>query len=181
MVDDERLINRMLAGDAQAFRLILDQHVGPISNYVNRMTNSSAETEDIVQETFVRLWSNRGSFNPQKARLTTWLHRIAHNLAIDNFRRTSRLEDGREALESGTTPGPEVEHEASASAKKIAAALQLLPERQRSAIIMCHYQELSNKEAAAILDVSVDALESLLARGRRKLREHLIQQEGESP
>jgi RNA polymerase sigma-70 factor (ECF subfamily) len=171
---DRQIVDNMLAGEEQAFRQVLDHHLGPISNYVKRMISNSAEAEDIVQETFIRLWSLRSNYDPERARLTTWLHRIAHNLCIDSHRKNNRDSGDRElksVIDEKTTP--EVNHINASMSELVKHALMKLPERQRSAIVMCHYQGLSNKDAAAILDVSVDALESLLRRGRKTLKDAL--------
>lgn len=139
--------------------------------------------EDIRQETLLRLWTQADRWRPEIAALSTWLHRIAHNLCIDHLRRTSRLvgepEDGE--IESLTHGSSDADRDAGGTdphhalgqhrlGDQLREALATLPERQRSALILCHYQGLSNRDAAEVLDVSVDALESLLARARRKLR-----------
>ncbi|MFT4769353.1 MAG: RNA polymerase sigma-70 factor (ECF subfamily) [Glaciecola sp.] len=169
------LVGRVAKGDRAAFGVLVEQHQRPLSNYARRMLSDVSGADDIVQETFVRLWTRAGSFNSATARLTTWLHNIAHNLCIDSFRRNARLEftDDEARLESADT-GPYADFEAMEKADRVRLALQGLSERQRSALLMCHYQGLSNRDAAKILDVSVEALESLLARGRRRLKEELL-------
>jgi RNA polymerase sigma-70 factor (ECF subfamily) len=133
------------------------------------MMGNPFDAEDITQEVFFRLWQRIQKFDPAVARLSTWLHKIAHNLCIDHFRK--QKPDGMldpDELTGGMEPPTELLQRLQTT--NIGQAMQELPERQRSAIVMCHYQGLSNREAAVILDVSVDALESLLSRGRRKLR-----------
>jgi RNA polymerase sigma-70 factor (ECF subfamily) len=78
--DERQIIERILAGSDFAFRKILDLHTQRIFNYVRRMTSNSIEAEDIAQETFIRFWVSRDRFDPDRVKLTTWLHRIAHNL-----------------------------------------------------------------------------------------------------
>ena len=130
--------------------------------------------DDVVQETFLRLWSRAASYNSATARLTTWLHNIAHNLCVDSFRRDARITyTDNDEVEPAPGHGPEASHEAVQRSAQVRRALAGLPERQRSALLLCHYQGLSNRDAAAILDVSVEALESLLARARRKLKQEL--------
>jgi len=167
---EEELILQLQGGSAMAYRQLLDNHLPSVNRYVVRMMGNSADTEDITQEVFLRLWLKSGDFNPSLAKLSTWLHKIAHNLCIDHFRKhtNEKTESNPDELAGGIEPiGVLVrarEH------SNIQMAMQCLPERQRSAIVMCHYQGLSNKEAAIILEISVDALESLLSRGRQKLR-----------
>jgi len=173
-VDESDLVKKSVEGDQLAYQQLLDQHLPPVSSFVMRMMANSAEADDIIQETFIRLWTHGGKFDPGKAKLTTWLHNIAHNLCIDHFRKFNRLVDGFTTEEASNQPGPEEKYIQQDLNTSVQEAMMSLPERQRSAIIMCHYQGLSNKDAATILDVSVDALESLMARGRRKLKQLLL-------
>lgn len=167
---EAELVRKVGAGDQSAFQAILDRQLASVSRYVGRMLGDPAEAEDITQEVFLRLWTHAGKYDAATARLSTWLHNIAHNLCIDHFRKQGRirLEEPGQDGESGDEP--DAGYMASLVSNDIKAAMMQLPERQRSAIILCHYQGLSNKEAAGILDTSVDALESLLARGRRSLK-----------
>ncbi|MBD3649466.1 MAG: sigma-70 family RNA polymerase sigma factor [Pseudomonadales bacterium] len=157
-------------GDKRAYRQLLDQQLPSVSRYVMRMTGSNHEAEDIIQEVFLRLWTNAGRFDSEKAKLTTWLHNIAHNLCIDHFRKAGRLVGEEFMVERESCERPETDLLDRSSASRVRDALMKIPERQRSAIVMCHFQELSNKDAASVMEVSVDALESLLARGRRNLK-----------
>lgn len=169
------LVARVADGDRAAFAELLKTHQQPLVRYARRMLSDPGAADDVVQETFLRLWTRAGSYKSSSARLTTWLHNIAHNLCVDSFRRNARLSftDDESQLEV-TTAGPERDAESTDSAHRVRTALEGLPERQRSALLMCHYQGLSNREAASVLDVSVDALESLLARARRRLKEELL-------
>lgn len=173
--DDRRIIELVLAGSESAFRQILDQHTQRIFNYARRMTRNSIEAEDIAQETFIRFWVSRDRFDPGRVKLTTWLHRIAHNLCIDYFRRRQQ-EENQAAAQSDNQDGPDTDYELSIRAAVVHKALMSLPERQRSAIVLCHYQNFSQQDAAHILDLSVDALESLLRRGRSKLKQILAEE-----
>lgn len=171
MTDDVEavLVEQVRLGDQRAFAEILAAHLGPVNRYVYRMTANTTEAEDITQEVFLRLWTQAGRFDPQKSKLSTWLHNIAHNLCVDHFRKNGRMVSGDPAEETGGDE-PEASLIAMIEAEDIKAAVMQLPERQRSALLMCHYQGLSNKEVAEILDISVSALESLLARARRTLK-----------
>lgn len=168
--DEGELMQRVRAGDKNAYRQLLDQQLPSVSRYVARMTDTSSEAEDITQEVFLRLWTHAEKYDPRVARLSTWLHNIAHNLCIDHFRKNGKFitEGGEDEIPGGSEPDNAL-HRA-ARDQMVKGALMTIPERQRSAIVMCHYQGLSNKEAASIMNISVDALESLLARGRRNLK-----------
>jgi len=173
--NDRRMIEQVLAGSEPAFRQIFDQHSQPIFNYVRRMTRSGTEAEDIVQETFIRFWVSRDRFDPHRVKLTTWLHRIAHNLCIDYFRRR-QLQERQVPVQSDSQDSPDTDYELSIRAAVVHKALMTLSERQRSAIVLCHYQNFSQHDAAHILGLSVDALESLLRRGRSKLKQILAKE-----
>lgn len=167
-------MRRVAGGDRAAFRQLMERHQRPIAAYAQRMLGDVSLAEDVAQETFLRLWSRAGRFRPESARLTTWLHNIAHNLCIDRYRSASRsglVAEPGEPVDSRADP--ETLHGAAQAGDRVREALAQLPERQRSALLLCHYQGLSNRDAAQVLDVSVDALESLLARARRALRKQL--------
>ena len=156
-----------------AYQTILDNQLPSISRFVARMMGNTSEAEDITQEVFLRLWTHAARFDASASKLSTWLHNIAHNLCIDHFRKQKRLVDQEPDVNIEGGDEPDAALLAEIDANSIKEGMMMLPERQRSAIIMCHYQGLSNKETAQILDISVDALESLLARGRKTLRKLL--------
>ncbi len=173
--DERQIIERILAGSDLAFRKILDLHTQRIFNYVRRMTSNSIEAEDLAQETFIRFWVSRDRFDPDRVKLTTWLHRIAHNLCIDYFRRR-QLQERQVPVQSDSQDSPDTDYELSIRAAVVNKALMTLSERQRSAIVLCHYQNFSQHDAAHILGLSVHALESLLRRGRSKLKQILAEE-----
>lgn len=173
---DGALFQRIASGDALAFRQLTDSHLAMIVTYASRIVQSQAEAEDVAQETFLRAWQKAASYEP-RARARTWLLAIAHNLAIDRIRRRkSRAETGDEGLEtedvpSSTEPARLLARKESAEA--VRAAISKLPERQRAALLLCHEQGLQGTEIAKVLGVSAEAVESLLSRARRTLRELL--------
>ncbi|MFK7828289.1 MAG: sigma-70 family RNA polymerase sigma factor [Congregibacter sp.] len=180
--EEAALVQRVAAGDRVAFRTLVEAHQRALSSFVRRMLLDQDSASDIVQETFLRLWTRAGSYNADAARLSTWLHNIARNLCVDSFRKKSRSLEGvgSVACENdqdpiSIDPGPAEQRGAQEQAARVRAAIAGLSERQRSAVLMCHYQGLSNRDAAQILDVSVEALESLLSRARRRLKQELIE------
>ena len=90
MKDESELVRNSVSGDVAAYKMLLNKHLPSITNYVARMIQNNVDSEDIVQETFLRLWTQGSKFQPEKAMLSTWLHHIAHNLCIDYFRRNKR-------------------------------------------------------------------------------------------
>ena len=173
--EENALVARVTSGDRVAFHQLVMAHQRPLSAYARCMLPSADAADDVVQETLLRLWTQADRYEPNKARLTTWLHRIAHNLCIDYFRQNRQSQD----INDDDQAGPEADYLASQQAVRVNNALKKLPERQRSALILTHYQGLSNKETAAIMALSVDALESLLRRARAKLKDALYEQNGE--
>jgi RNA polymerase sigma-70 factor (ECF subfamily) len=171
--DEIELMRRTANGDAAAFRALADAHVKKIMGFAYRLLNDRTEAEDVAQETFLRLWKEAGRYEP-RARVSTWLHRIAHNLCIDRLRaRREQPSDRLDEERASNEPGGLLDRKLTARA--VEHALAALPERQRAAITLVHYQELGNIEAAEVLGIGVEALESLLARGRRTLREKLAE------
>lgn len=176
----DAVIRQMVAGDRDAFRQVVVAFVNSLSRYVTRIVGNGMDADDIVQEAFLKLWTHRESFDPSRARLKTWLYRIAHNLAVDHLRR-GRPEKpetaGQEAVETEAaetmkqTPTPDTALSDQRELEQLGRMLLMLPERQRSAIALCCLQGFSNRDAALILDLSVAALESLLSRGRKALRQ----------
>lgn len=158
------------AGDPAAFRSLCDRFLGPITGYAGRMLKNPQEAEDVAQETFLRVWTHSRSFVPTAA-VSTWLYRIAHNLCMDRLRKHKRTSD--RISELGDEDRPSLLLGRKELAAEVDRALAELPDRQRAAIGLVHYEGMGQAEAARILDVSVQALESLLSRARRALRKQL--------
>jgi RNA polymerase sigma-70 factor (ECF subfamily) len=168
---DEALLVRIADGDAAAVRALVGRKLPRILGLAQRMLADSAEAEDVAQEAFLRVWKQAPKWRPGAARFDTWLHRVALNLCYDRLRRRREIAtDSPPEQADERTPAADRGLIAQDTGKRVAAALQRLPERQREAIVLCHYQELGNIEAAAVMGVTVEALESLLSRGRRSLR-----------
>ena len=170
---DAALTGRIADGDARALTQAIDAHFPSVFAVARRMVGSDADAEDIVQDVFMVLWRKPPDLSDGRAALGTWLYRVAANRSIDWLRR-KRPQPLDEALElpSGEA-GPEALAAGEQVARSVDGALARLPDRQRLALTLTYYQGLSNIEAAEIMDVSVDALESLLSRARRRIKEEL--------
>jgi RNA polymerase sigma-70 factor, ECF subfamily len=168
--DDDALMAALATGDSAAARLIMDRHLTQILALSRRMLGDQTEAEDVAQDTFARAWGAANRWEPGRAKLSTWLHRIAMNLCLDRLRKKRPEPLDPDFDGASDDPDPEMKLAQQQIASRIDLAIQALPERQRGAIVLSHYQHLSNPEAAGILDVSVEAFESLLSRGRKALR-----------
>ena len=171
---DAELVLRAGAGDAAACTQLVDRHLPRVLRLAGRMLSHRADAEDVTQEVFLRVWRSAPGWRPGKARFSTWLYRVTLNLCSDRLRQR-RPNAEPEVLENLPDEALSAEGvlQRGAVVTEVTAALARLPDRQREAILLCHYEELDNREAATILDVSVEALESLLSRGRRALRQML--------
>jgi RNA polymerase sigma factor (sigma-70 family) len=175
MVDpDAELVRKAGAGDTGAADALVRKHLPRMVGLARRMLADPMEAEDVAQEVFLRVWREAPRWKPGAAKFETWMHRVALNLCYDRLRRRRETPDANAGLEvADSTPLPSDALLAQQRAKRVQAALAKLPERQRAAIVLVHFQEETNIAAAEMLEVSVEALESLLARGRRALKADL--------
>ncbi len=178
---DDELVAAVAGGDEAACRALMARHLPRIVALGRRMLGNHADAEDVAQEVFLRVWTHADRWQPGKAQFGTWLHRVATNLCLDRIRKNRGGTEDIDAIPEPASdePGPDRKLEQSQLAARVDAALRQLPARQRAAIVLSHYQGLSNTETADILDVSVDAVESLLSRARRQLRAELATEKSE--
>ena len=170
---DAELVARAGRGDRAAAEALMARHLPKMLALSRRMLSDPVEAEDAVQDAFLRLWTHAARWQPGGARFETWLYRVTLNKCYDRLRRrqTVRLDEAAEVEDAA--PDPAVHLEQAEIARHIEAGLAALPERQRAALHLCHVQGCGNIEAAEILGISVEAVESLLARGRRTLKARL--------
>ena len=168
---DAELVKAVAAGDPAAMRAMVAQKLPRFLALATRMLGDRAEAEDVAQETFLRIWKHAGGWRQGGARFDTWAHRVALNLCYDRLRkrRDTLMAEPPEQRDEGPMPDAGLMDEDSNS-RRVERALQSIAPRQREAIVLVYYQDMSNQEAASVMQVSVDALESLLSRGRRALQ-----------
>jgi RNA polymerase sigma factor (sigma-70 family) len=167
---DEALVLRVAAGDVAAVRALAARKLPRILALAQRMLGDIPDAEDVAQEAMIRAWRQAPKWRPGSAKFDTWLHRVALNLCYDRLRRRREIAMDQPPERADEGPAPDRGLEAADVGRRVAQAMQALPDRQREAVALCHYQDLTNIEAAAVMGVSIEALESLLSRGRRALR-----------
>ncbi|GJM01808.1 MAG: hypothetical protein DHS20C08_03090 [Rhodomicrobium sp.] len=169
---EQQLIERAKAGDRQAFQEIVSQSLPNVTGLAFQMLGNQTEAEDLAQDVMLSLWQNIDKYDPEKAKLSTWTYRITANRCLDKLRRrkVDQLDDNYDAPIEATQHSDLFEKQVST---EIGKALDELPERQKLALTLFHYQGHSMQEVSEIMDCSVEAIESLLARGRRGLKSSL--------
>ncbi len=171
-MDDGALMEQVSRGDREAFAMLMEQHAPALQRFAVRLLAQQSHAEEIVQETLTRAWLKAGDYSAERARLSTWLHSIAHNLCVDWLRRQEREVPLAPVLESALTARETSEQalETLDSQDRVSRAIASLSERHRTALVLTYYQSLSNREVAEIMGVSLRALESLLVRARQQIK-----------
>ena len=171
---DEDLVGRIRSGDKRAFATLVERYGGRFRALAYRFTGDMALAEDLVQEAFVKLWTHADRFDAQKAKFTTWFHRIVVNRCLDEKRkrRLSPLPEGYDTPDTSIQVDVKLENDA--SNVRLQAVLLGLSERQRTAVTLSYFDCLSNQDAADVMDLNIKAYESLLARSRAKMRKMLM-------
>ncbi|HTH16162.1 MAG TPA: sigma-70 family RNA polymerase sigma factor [Magnetospirillum sp.] len=175
--DDDFLLARMKDDDADAYRILVARHVDRAYALALRTLRNTADAEDVAQEALVKAWTHRHSWQPGRARFSTWLYRVVFNRCIDLKRMpaSANIEDVAE---------PEDDQPDSVSTihrrqvyERLGDAMSAIPEQQRAALTLAYFEEMGNAEIAQVLGTTVQAVESLLKRGRQGLRERLRRSE----
>ncbi len=177
---DAALLARFAAGDQSAARALTERLLPCTVRQAWRMLDDEAEAEDVAQEAMMRLWRQAETWRHGEARVSTWLYRVARNLCIDRLRRRRPSADIADVAEPAD-PAPSVLARLAEGerARALAAAIGALPERQRRAVVLRHFEALANPEIAERLDCTVEAVESLLGRARRQLARALADRDEE--
>ncbi|MFT4175779.1 MAG: sigma-70 family RNA polymerase sigma factor [Luteolibacter sp.] len=178
---DHTLMERIGAGDHQAFRILVERHQNAVIGTVAKMLGNASEAEDIAQQAFLRVWRHAKRYRPD-AKFTTYLFTITRNLVFNETRRRSRKKevsaDEREehpSLQAEASPDlqPDSELLQAELQKAVDNAIAALPETQRMAVVLRRYENMPYEDIAAVLGLSVSAVKSLLFRARTTLREAL--------
>ena len=176
---DVELMLRVRAGDDTSFAILLEKHRGSLVHFLFRMVQNQGVAEELGQEAFLRVYRSRSTYEPT-AKFTTWLFRIANHLAL-NWIRDCKNERGQESLDQVTSDGqvrqvsdrqPTTEQHMIRQARmeEVRRAIQSLPDKQRSAVLMHKYEEMEYSQIAGVLECSESAVKSLLFRAYETLR-----------
>lgn len=171
--DEAALVAAVGNGDVGAFRQLMARHLGGIVSVARRMLRDDAEAEDMAQEAFLRLWRSSATLEIGPAGIRPWLRRVVSNLCLDRVRGQGRVTVVEELPE---VPEPATQLaglESQDTQRRVEQALQKLPERQRLALTLFHFEGLSQIEIGQLMGVSDEAIESLLSRARRQLKAEL--------
>lgn len=178
---DFALMESIGAGDHEAFRRLVERHQNAVIGTVAKMLGNASEAEDIAQQVFLRIWRNAKRYRPD-AKFTTYLFTITRNLVFNESRRRSRKkevssdereENSNQLVEASPDRQPDAELLQAELQQAVDDAISQLPEAQRMAVVLRRYEQLSYEEIAAVLNLSVSAVKSLLFRARTSLREAL--------
>lgn len=170
---DWPLLQAVARGEEAAARALMDRHLGRVLGTARRLLPAGNEAEDIAQEVFLRVWKHAASWQPGRAKFATWIVRVALNLCYDRLRRNRVQYTDEVPDRADERAGADEEMIAEERAAAVHQALSNLPQRQKEALMLCHFQGHTNKQAAEALGVSVEAVESLLSRARRSLKASL--------
>ena len=176
--DDDTLLQAVAQGDRLAFHQLMDRHARPMLALATRITGNPDDADEIVQDAFLKSWTLAAKWRVDgPASYGTWLYRVVLNACLDRKRRApfSPLEDAGDPADPGTAGVDFVMERQRESV--LAMAMADIPPRQSQALALYYFSDLSAPEAARVLDLSVSALEALLVRGRRALRD-LLQRRG---
>ena len=168
-VSDEALLVAFGNGDREAAQELTRRMVPRVLGYATRTLGDRTEAEDVAQEAKLRLWRIAPEWRQGDAKVTTWLYRVVSNLCTDRHRRRPMVDlDAVPEPEDGTASAQAALEEAERQ-KALHLALQDLPDRQRQAVVLRHIEGLSNPDIAEVMEIGVEAVESLIARGKRTL------------
>jgi RNA polymerase sigma-70 factor (ECF subfamily) len=171
--DEAVLVTAAGNGDGSAFRLLMERHLGSIVSVARRMLRDDAEAEDVAQEAFLRLWRSSATLEIGPAGIRPWLRRVVSNLCLDRVRGQGRVKVVDELPEVPDPAKQLAGLESQDTQRRVEAAMQKLPDRQRLALTLFHFEGLSQIEIGQVMGVSDEAVESLLSRARRQLKADL--------
>jgi RNA polymerase sigma-70 factor, ECF subfamily len=171
--DEAALVAAVGKGDGQALRLLMTRHLSSIASVARRMLRDDAEAEDVTQEAFLRLWRSSATLEIGPGGVRPWLRRVVSNLCLDRVRGRGRISVVEELPEVPEPATQLANLESRDTQRRVESAMQKLPDRQRLALTLFHFEGMSQIEIGQLMGVSDEAVESLLSRARRQLKAEL--------
>ena len=176
LLTDKQLITQVARGDSAAFRQLAGRHLGRAYAIAFRLVHNREDAEEVAQEAVSKVWQKAALFDPSRSAFSTWFYRIVSNAALDRLRRrkppSENLDDYTERLSDNAPTGEELRIKADES-RHIKQAIAALPPAQQMAITLVYYEDFSQAEAARIMNITTSALEALLFRGKKGLKQRL--------
>jgi RNA polymerase sigma-70 factor (ECF subfamily) len=176
LLTDEQLMAQVVRGDSAAFRQLAGRHLGRAYAIAFRLVHNREDAEEVAQEAVSKVWQKAALFDPSRSAFGTWFYRIVSNAALDRLRRrkppSENLDDYSERLSDNAPTGEDLRIMADAS-RHIKQAIAALPPAQQMAITLVYYEDFSQAEAARIMNITTSALEALLFRGKKGLKQRL--------
>ena len=182
--DEAQLVRRIAAGEEDALGLLYDRLGGAVYSLCLRIVHDPGAAEELTQETFVRLWRSAASFSEERGRVSSWLLRIAHNLALNEIRRrqsrpvAAPSDEWDAVVASVADPSDEGDPVVATGMREQAAAVRRalaeLPTPQRQAIELAFFGGLSQAEVAAALGDPLGTVKSRIRIGMQHLRDRLL-------
>ncbi|HVY99755.1 MAG TPA: sigma-70 family RNA polymerase sigma factor [Dongiaceae bacterium] len=178
-VEDEALTERVRQGDVDAYRALVERNIDRAYGLALRILGNAADADDVTQDAFVKAWIHRGNWQAGRAKFSTWLYRVIVNRCIDLKRAPKGvwIEDVPEPTDQSEEAGDAL-HKREVFGR-LDEALNRLPNQQRIVLILSYHEDLGNAEIAELLGTTVSAVESLLKRGRKRLRELMRRSEAD--
>ena len=176
--DDSELVRRCLDGRRDAFDALMARHYRGVYNLVYRMLGNAQDASDLTQEIFLRIYTRLHTFQQGRSFLT-WVRRVAANLCIDHLRRgripdaslDQRLESGAQHADTSAGGSPADALQMAENSRRVLAAVQRLPARQRAVLVLRHIEGMKLQEIADTLRAPLGTVKTLLFRGRQAVRE----------
>ena len=170
---DADLITGLKARDERALAALMDRHMRSLYKLAYYMLGDAMSAEDITQRVFIKTWEHSVNWQPGQAKLLSWMRRVATNACLDQIKKkkpiyTDVVPDSADPADTAYDIIVKTEQK-----KSVKFAISELPDKQKTALVLSYYQEVSQKEGAAIMDITVSAYESLLVRARKTLKINL--------
>nr|WP_321981494.1 RNA polymerase sigma factor [uncultured Cohaesibacter sp.] len=172
-LSDDELLGLIAMGQEEAFQALVERHIDRGYAVAYRILQDGPEAEDVLQDSFLQVWTRRGTWKAGRAKFSTWLFKVVTNRCIDLLRknRTSAMDELPDLKDDSSNQSAVLEMQEAIDL--LEGAVAQLPDQQRIAIVFSYNENMSNSEIAEIMETSVSAVESLLKRGRQKLRQIL--------